>query len=115
MLLSNISPALESAVSSLTLAEKRQALKALKDNIAATVALQREFKAVAKEDKAIRAEARRIAAIEKAQAKLDKLLSKPVGSKAVKANRKPSKPTVFQVEAREANEIAKKMAAKKVA
>lgn len=103
------------SVEGLTLQQKRETVKALKASISEQLARERRAKAIAKEDKAIRAEARRIAAIEKARAKLDKLLSKPVGSKAVKANRKPSKPTVFQVEAREANEIAKKMAAKKVA
>jgi len=61
------------------------------------------------------AEVRRANAIAKAQAKLEKLLSKPVGSKAIKANRKPSKVTTFQVEAREANAIAAKFASKKTA
>lgn len=56
---------------------------------------------------------RRSAAIAKAQARLDKLLAKqsaPVGSKALKANRKPSKVTTYGAED---NAIAATIMAKK--
>jgi len=103
------------SIEGLTLNQKRETLKALKLAIKADAARAREAKSALKLQKAENAEVRRINAIAKAQAKLDKLLSKPVGSKAIKANRKPSKVTTLQVEAREANEIAKKFASKKTA
>jgi hypothetical protein len=103
------------SIEGLTLAQKRETLKALKEAIKADAARAREAKSALKLQKAENAEVRRINAIAKAQAKLDKLLSKPVGTKAIKANRKPSKVTTLQVEAREANEISKKFASKKTA
>jgi hypothetical protein len=103
------------SIEGLTLNQKRETLKALKESIKAEAARAREAKIALKAQKAENAEFRRAKAIAKAQAKLDKLLSKPVGSKAIKANRKPSKVTTLQVEAREANEIAKKFASKKTA
>jgi len=71
-------------------------------------------KAEARREKEEKAAARRSAAIEKAQARLQKLLDKqaaPVGSKALKANRKPSKAVV--TEGAEANAIAAAIMAKK--
>jgi len=103
------------SIEGLTLNQKRETLKALKEAIKVDAARAREAKVALKEQKAKNAEFRRYNAIAKAQAKLDKLLSKPVGAKAIKANRKPSKVTSIQVEAREANEIAAKFAAKKTA
>ena len=103
------------SIEGLTLTQKRDTLKALKVAIKADAARAREAKAAVKLQKVENAEIRRINAIAKAQAKLDKLLSKPVGAKAIKANRKPSKVTSIQVEAREANEIARKFASKKTA
>ena len=103
------------SIEGLTLNQKRETLKALKVAISADVAMRRENKSALKEQKAANAELRRINAIAKAQARLDKLLSKPVGRKAIIANRKPSKPTILQVEAQEANEIARKFASKKTA
>ena len=103
------------SIEGLTLNQKRETLKALKESIKADAARAREAKIALKAQKAESAEVRRANAIAKAQAKLDKLLSKPVGSKAIKANRKPSKVTTLQVEAREANEIARKFASKKTA
>lgn len=47
----------------------------------------------AKFEKQARVDARKAAAIAKAQAKLEKLMA-PVGAKALKANRKPSKAVV---------------------
>ena len=63
----------------------------------------KEIKEVAKLQKSVDAaektkarEARRELAIEKARAKLEKLLAKPVGSAAKKASRKPSAVTVLR-------------------
>ena len=103
------------SIEGLTLNQKRETLKALKEAISAEVAARRANKAVLKLQKVENAEIRRANAIAKAQSKLDKLLSKPVGRKAIIANRKPSKVTTLQVEAREANEIAKKFASRKAA
>jgi hypothetical protein len=81
-------------VKGLTLAQKREAVKALKASIAESVAIRRESKALVKVVRAEKAEARRVAAIAKAKAKLDKLMA-PVGAKATKANKRPSKPVVW--------------------
>ena len=57
------------------------------------------------------AEEKRLAAIAKAQARLDRLLSKSVGAvgaKAIKANRKPSKAVTYGAEA---NDLAAKIKA----
>ena len=81
-------------VNGLTLTQKREAVKALKASIAESVALRRESKTLLKLVRAEKAEARRVAAIAKAKAKLDKLMA-PVGAKAIKANKKPSKPVVW--------------------
>jgi hypothetical protein len=70
-------------------------------------------KSEARREKAEKAEARRSAAIAKAQARLDKLLAKqaaPVGAKAIKANRKPSKVVTYGAED---NAIAASIMAKK--
>jgi len=70
-------------------------------------------RAAAKAAKAEAAATRRSAAIEKAQARLEKLLAKqaaPVGAKALKANRKPSKVTTYGAED---NAIAASIMAKK--
>jgi len=101
------------SIEGLTLAQKRETLKALKESIKADAARAREVKAALKVEKAQSAEFRRQLAIDKARAKLDKLLRKPVGTKAIKANRRAGKVTSIQVEAREANEIARKFASKK--
>ena len=81
-------------VNGLTLNQKREAVKALKASIAESVALRRESKMLLKVLRAEKAEARRVAAIAKAKAKLDKLMA-PVGAKATKANKRPSKPVVW--------------------
>jgi hypothetical protein len=78
--------------------QKREAIKALKASIAESVAIRREGKALLKVARAEKAEARRIAAIAKAKAKLDKLMA-PVGAKATKANKRPSKAVVTKVAA----------------
>ena len=119
-----------SSIEGLTLAQKRETLTALKASIKNEVALNRDYKRIQKEmreqDRETKAQARaeKAAAAElklqdriaKAQLRLQKLQdkkAKPVGSKAIKANRKASKVTMLQVEAQEANAIAAKFAAKK--
>jgi len=62
-------------------------------------------------DKVVKAEEKRAAAIAKAQARLDKLLSKSVGAvgaKAIKANKRPSKAVTYGAEA---NQLAEKIKA----
>ena len=105
------------SIEGLTLNQKRETLKALKAAISAEVARKREAKAELKALKAENAEAKRQVAIDKARAKLEKLLNKtqPVGRLAIKANKKPSKATVTTLDMLEANEIAKKFASRKAA
>ena len=109
------------SVNGLTLNQKRETVKALRASIAEEV-LQRRFakigaaeeKAQARLAKAETAEQKRVAAIAKAQARLDKLLSKavgPVGHKAAKASKRPSKVVTYGAEA---NEIAAALVAKRV-
>ena len=102
------------------LAEARSAAKFFKERaafLAAAVKQERLDAKLAKsearrarEEKAL---ARRSAAIEKAQARLQKLLEKqaqPVGAKAIKANKKPSKVVTYGAED---NAIASAIMAKK--
>jgi uncharacterized caspase-like protein len=70
-------------------------------------------KSAARREREEKAEARRSAAIAKAQARLEKLLAKqaaPVGAKALKANRKPGKVVTYGAED---NAIASAIMAKK--
>jgi hypothetical protein len=103
------------SIEGLTLNQKRETLTALKKSISMELARKRELNAMVKLDKAAAAAVKRQVAIERAQARLQKLLDKasPVGKKAIKANKKPSACTVIQQEATEANAIALKFAAKK--
>ena len=111
------------SIEGLTLAQKRETITALKASIKLEVALNRDYKRIQKEmreqDRETKAQlsAQKLQdRIEKAQLRLQKLQdkkAKPVGSKAIKANRKASKVTMLQVEAQEANAIAAKFAAKK--
>lgn len=92
------------SVNGLTTAQKRAAIAALRASLVA----DREQAAAAK---IAAAEAKRAAAIEKAEARLAKLLAKavgPVGTKAVKANKRPSKVITFGAEA---NALAEKIKA----
>jgi len=108
-----------------TLAQKRALIKELRAEIAQDIEFKKNLKAITAQDKAAAREAKAAAAelklqdrIAKAQLRLQKLQdkkAKPVGSKAIKANRKASKVTVLQIEAQEANAIAAKFAAKKQA
>ena len=72
---------------------KRALIKELKEAVRLEMAFQRDLKVAAKVLKAQNAQLRKEVAIAKARAKLEKLLA-PVGSKALKANRKPSKAVV---------------------
>ena len=100
------------SVNGLTLAQKRETLKALRESIKLEVQLKRDARAVAKVEKAIarqeKIEARaakiseraakkaaRIAALE---AKLE-AMKNPVGTKARKANMRPSKVVVTRMAA----------------
>jgi hypothetical protein len=109
------------SVNGLTLNQKRETVKALRASIAEEVLHRRLSKQVAAEEKAAArvakaqtAEQKRIAAIAKAQARLDKLLSKavgPVGHKATKASKRPSKVVTYGAED---NAIAAALVAKRV-
>ena len=99
------------SVNGLTLNQKRDAVAALKAAIKAEVDMRKAIKADAAIAKAAAAEAKRAAAIAKAEARLAKLLAKsvgPVGAKAVKANRRPSKAVTYGAEA---NDLAAKIKA----
>jgi hypothetical protein len=88
------------SINGLTFNQKRATLAALKVAIKEELTFRRLAKASAKLERKERAEARRIAAIAKAKAKLDKLMAPaPVGAKATKANKKPSKAIVTKVPA----------------
>jgi hypothetical protein len=116
------------SVNGLTLQQKRETVKALRASIAEEVLQRKHAKSVAAEEKAearlAKAEAqalkreqvarKRMDAIAKAQARLDKLLSKQVGHvghKAAKANRRASKVVTYGAEA---NAIAEKIKANRV-
>ena len=98
---------------SLSLADQKTMLAVLKQEHAQAKA---RAKATREADKAAKAQAKadkQAAAIVRAQARLQKLLekqAKPVGTKALKANRRPSKVTTYGAEA---NQIASRIMAKK--
>jgi carbonic anhydrase len=71
-------------------------LKELKTSLSEIKAVAKLQKSVDAAEKAKASEARRELAIEKARAKLEKLLAKPVGKAAKKASRKPSAVTVLR-------------------
>ena len=110
-----------SSVNGLTLNQKRETVKALRASIAEEVLNRKHAKSVAATEKAearlAKAEAvaaKRMSAIAKAQARLDKLLSKavgPVGHKATKASKRPSKVVKYGAED---NAIAAALVAKRV-
>ena len=109
------------SIEGLTLNQKRETLKALRASIQQDVASRKSLRALAAEAKSHDRLAKSLARDTKKAERIAKLeakiaaLKNPVGIKAVKANRKPGavKITKFQVEAREANELAAKMAAKR--
>ena len=107
----------------LELSQAREQLAFFKGRVQFLVAAVKEEKLDAKIAKSAARQAReqaaatkREAAIAKAQARLEKLLAKQVGAvgaKAVRANKRPSKPVV--TEYAEANAIAAAIMAKKAA
>jgi len=93
------------------LVSARASLKFFKSEVSFLTAKVKAEKAGNLRDKEQAAEAKRIAAIAKAQARLDKLLSKSVGAvgaKAIKANKRPSKAVTYGAEA---NDLAAKIKA----
>ena len=99
-----------------TIKSLRESAKTQKTLAAAQKRVEQELKAEKRAEKAKIAELNLQDRIAKAQLRLQKLQdkkAKPVGSKAIKANRKASKVTILQAEAAEANAIAAKFAAKK--
>ena len=95
------------------LVSARASLAFFKEQVKQLTAQVKHERFAVKNDKLVKAEARRAAAIAKAQEKLDKLLAKqaqPVGVKALKANRKPSKVVTYGAED---NAIASAIMAKK--
>jgi multidrug efflux pump subunit AcrA (membrane-fusion protein) len=89
------------SVNGLTTGQKKAAIAALRASLVADRANAKAAKAAAAEAKAAAATAKREAAIAKAQARLEKLLAKSIvtGSKAVKANKRPSKGVTYGAEA----------------
>ena len=95
------------------LVSARASLAFFKEQVKQLTAQVKHERFALKNDKLVKAEARRAAAIEKAQARLAKLLAKQVGAvgyKAVKANKTPSKVVTYGAEA---NAIASAIMAKK--
>jgi hypothetical protein len=97
------------SIEGLTLAQKRETLKALRASISADLADRRASKIFAKDAKLAEREAKKALRIAKLQAKLD-ALTNPVGAKALKANRKPGKVVTYGAED---NAIAAAIMAKK--
>ena len=106
------------SVNGLTLNQKRETIKALRESVKSEVAARKVATRSAKDakiqaraervaarelkmaDKIAKAEARLIALQDKNQVRLQKLAdlkAKPVGVKAVKANRKPSKVVITEM------------------
>ena len=84
------------SVLAVTLAEKRALIKSLKAEVSVLALEYKNQRASNKLAKVAARDARKAKAIEKAKAKLEKLMA-PVGAKAIKANRKPSKAVVTKV------------------
>ena len=85
-----------SIVNQLSTADKRALIAELRDSIAFDKRAARIAKADAKEAKLAVREAKKADRIAKLQAKLDALLN-PVGAKAIKANKKPSKAVITKL------------------
>lgn len=95
------------------LTEAREMFRFYKGRVQMLTAQVKHERFALKNDKLVKAEARRAAAIEKAEARLAKLLAKqaqPVGAKAIKANKKPGKVVTYGAED---NAIASAIMAKK--
>ena len=95
-----------SGLATLAIESKRQEIAAAKAELAKLIRMRKDARiqiaaerAAAKELKAIDRAEKKAARIAKLEAKLIALKSKPVGAKAIKMNKKPSKVTVLKMAA----------------
>jgi capsule polysaccharide export protein KpsE/RkpR len=95
-----------SGLTTLAIESKRKEIAAAKAELAKLIRMRKDARielaakrAAAKELKAIDRAEKKSARIAKLEAKLLALKSKPVGAKAIKANKKPSKVTVLKMAA----------------
>ena len=93
-------------LATLAIESKREEIAAAKAELAKLIRMRKDARiqiaaerAAAKELKAIDRAEKKAARIAKLEAKLIALKSKPVGAKAIKANKKPSKVTVLKMAA----------------
>ena len=93
-------------LATLAIESKREEIAAAKAELAKLIRMRKDARielaakrAAAKELKAIDRAEKKSARIAKLEAKLMALKSKPVGTKAIKANKKPSKVTVLKMAA----------------
>lgn len=87
-------------VNGLTTNQKRETIRALREALKADIIAKREARAAAKAEREALKASKMQAAIAKAEARLQKLLAKavgPVGAKARKAAKRPSKAIVTKV------------------
>lgn len=84
------------SVNGLTTAQKRETIKALRESLKQDMLAKRSAKIAVKAEKAEARAAKKAERIAKLKAKLD-ALTNPVGSKAIKANRKPGKVTITKL------------------
>ena len=94
------------SLSALAIQSKREEIAAAKAELANLIRMRKDARiqmaaeiAAAKELKAIDRAEKKAARIAKLEAKLLALKTKPVGTKAIKANKKPSKVTVLKMAA----------------
>jgi capsule polysaccharide export protein KpsE/RkpR len=95
-----------SGLTTLAIESKREEIAAAKAELAKLIRMRKDARielaakrAAAKELKAIDRAEKKAMRIAKLEAKLLALKSKPVGTKAIKANKKPSKVTVLKMAA----------------
>ena len=95
-----------SGLTTLAIQSKREEIAAAKAELAKLIRMRKDARielaakrAAAKELKAIDRAEKKSARIAKLEAKLIALKSKPVGAKAIKMNKKPSKVTVLKMAA----------------
>jgi len=95
-----------SGLTTLAIESKREEIAAAKAELAKLIRMRKDARielaakrAAAKELKAIDRAEKKSARIAKLEAKLIALKSKPVGAKAIKMNKKPSKVTVLKMAA----------------
>jgi capsule polysaccharide export protein KpsE/RkpR len=94
------------SLTTLAIESKREEIAAAKAELAKLIRMRKDARiqvaaerAAAKELKAIDRAEKKAARIAKLEAKLLALKTKPVGTKAIKANKKPSKVTVLKMAA----------------